>query len=269
MSDLIGFSIFEKQEENLKRDLKPGFIYLITDPNGKVYIGQTTKAFNVRMGRHVYDCKRGKGCPSLGKAIETFGWDKLTKEVLFQCNARELNMYEKKFIALYDAANPDKGYNLTLGGSHGKGCAESVRKVLSDKRRVNTDYELPVGIRHVIDKRRKDEGFRVRIETQGTEEYIFMGKDYSMEEKLALAKECREILLRGDKYVKKPMRKHKEDEDLPAEIITRHNPNGTTFYRVKIPNSTKCKHFMVSYKTDAERKAAALAYHASKYNNNN
>ncbi|QJX71976.1 GIY-YIG catalytic domain-containing endonuclease [Faustovirus] len=268
MSDLIGFSIFEKQEENLREDLKPGLIYKLTAPNGKVYIGLTTLTFEERLQRHKSDIKYGKGCPILGKAVNKHGWDNFHKEVLLTCNNCDLDEYERKFIAIYDSANLEKGYNLTLGGRSNQGCSDEQRKILSDKRRVQKTYDLPVGIRHVIDKRRGDEGFRVRIKIQKTEEFSFVGKDFTMEEKLAMALECREILLRGEKYVKKPMKRNIDQNDLPPEITVSQTKRGITRYDVKnIDGSIRI--FDKIYKTDVERKAAALAYHASIYNNNN
>ncbi|QJX71244.1 hypothetical protein F-liban_182 [Faustovirus] len=269
MSDLIGFSIFEAQEENLKRDLKPGLIYKLTAPNGKIYIGQTTKTFGQRMSGHKSSAKTGKGgCRHLINAINEHGWDNFQKEVIMQCNSRDLDYYEKKFVALYDALNRDIGYNIVDGGNSNKTYSDEQKQRMSNGIRKNKTYKLPMGIREIKDDKQGKYGFRVNL-PGSKEAYNFVAKYHTMEKKLALATECYNILKSGQPYEKKLMRKHIDDEGLPKEIQTRHNKNGTIDYKVICPNPDDTKWFQKITQNNEQRKAAALAYHASKYNINN
>lgn len=83
------------------------FVYKITNNlNGKIYIGQ-----------HIPNNKRyfGSG-PLIKTAIEKYGKDNFTKEILEECSDKgELNTCERKWIIKLDSTNPDKGYNLRLG----------------------------------------------------------------------------------------------------------------------------------------------------------
>ncbi|QJX73983.1 GIY-YIG catalytic domain-containing protein [Faustovirus] len=239
MSDLIGFSIFEAQEENLKRDLKPGLIYMITAPNGKVYIGQTTKTFAARMAGHKSSAKTGKGyCRHLNNAIKQYGWDKFTKEILLRCNARDLCYYEKQFIALYDALNRDHGYNLVDGGNENKTYSLEMREYMSDKIRKFKDYDLPMGVRQMKDDKQKRYGFRVKLD-QYSKSYNFCMPWLSMDQKLELAMECYNTLKAKENYdhadhIGKHV-KHSKPIKVPKLKISRKNQ---TFEKYDISKQT-------------------------------
>ena len=103
----------------------PGVIYKITSPSKRVYIGQTTNFIN----RHA-DYKRlafaseeaakkrpSWNQPKLRNSLRKHGYDAHEVEIVLQCGKHELDMYEMKFIALYDSKK--KGLNCTDGGSRG------------------------------------------------------------------------------------------------------------------------------------------------------
>jgi group I intron endonuclease len=268
MSELLGFSVFEAQEKNFQNDLKPGLIYLLTSPNGKVYIGQTTKTFAIRMAAHKSSAKTGKGgCRHLINAINEHGWDNFKKEVLMRCNARDLDYYEKKFVALYDALNRDVGYNIVDGGNSNKTYTDEQKQRMSDGIRKNKTYDLPMGVREIKDDKKGKHGFRVKIPGSDRKAENFVAKNHSMEKKLELAMVCYNTLKAGFPYEKVIMRKHIDDEGLPKEIQTRHNKDDTIDYKVIAPDPKNSKWFQKTTQNNEERKAAALAYHASIYNN--
>lgn len=89
-------------------------IYKHTLPNQKVYIGQTcdTKR-RWRASNYVGNCL-------FYKAIQKYGWDNITHEILEDnLTLEEANKREKYYIALYQATNSDYGYNLRAGGEGG------------------------------------------------------------------------------------------------------------------------------------------------------
>src|SRR4051812_18136306 len=99
-----------------------GIIYKLTSPNGKGYIGQSTKTFETRLCRHksaAADLEKTDGCRALNNAIRAHGWDNFSKEVLLICPDDDLDRYEARFIAGYGTLAPG-GYNLITGGNSNK-----------------------------------------------------------------------------------------------------------------------------------------------------
>ena len=92
-------------------------VYKLTDPEGKVYIGCTGKPVEQRWGKGWKYNSRSH----IFKAIRSIGWDNFEKTILCEKLTRAgAEKLEKWFIAFYDSANPEKGYNRALGGL-GKG----------------------------------------------------------------------------------------------------------------------------------------------------
>lgn len=90
-------------------------IYRLTSPENKVYIGCTS--------HHQLKHRFGVGGTgymnqhTLWSAIQRLGWANFKSEILYQCDSREVaSQKERYYIELYDATNPDKGYNVREGG---------------------------------------------------------------------------------------------------------------------------------------------------------
>ena len=123
-----------------------GSIYLIRNTvNGKSYIGQTRQdAEKTRIPIHL----TGKGNQILKRAIEKYGKDAFTYEILHDGIIPEfLGDLEIEAIAKYNTVVPN-GYNLTHGGEGGIP-SEETRKKLSGER--NHFY----GKKHSPETRRK------------------------------------------------------------------------------------------------------------------
>jgi len=110
-----------------KSQQRGGVIYVITNNlNGKQYVGQTVD-FKSRI-RHHKRCKNS----TIGRAIQKYGWENFSVEVLEECESREkLNERKIFWIAKLNCMKPN-GYNLTSGGETNKKVADEVRKKLSD-----------------------------------------------------------------------------------------------------------------------------------------
>lgn len=97
------------------------FIYKITSPKSKIYIGQT-----VNIKKRTGEYKRNE-CPTqrlLHRSINKHGWDTHKMEVILrtdQSNSDEIEKCFIKFFNCYYYDNPDIGLNLTLGGKSTKG----------------------------------------------------------------------------------------------------------------------------------------------------
>ena len=103
-----------------------GCVYLLTAPNGKKYVGITTKPVEKRWKGHQ---RLGSTCTILKRTIAKYGWDNFKKEKLLYCAENELCEYERKFIYLYDTLAPN-GMNCTTGGEINKEfCNESRAKI--------------------------------------------------------------------------------------------------------------------------------------------
>ena len=86
-------------------------IYKITNKlNGKVYIGQS-RDIDARWRQHC----NAKDNYAIHNAIKKYGKENFSFEVLLECPAEMLNVWERDMIALYDCISPN-GYNLTEGG---------------------------------------------------------------------------------------------------------------------------------------------------------
>lgn len=95
-----------------------GCIYKITAPSGRAYIGQSRRVKDRLMehSRSHLKHKRYK-CHALAAAIEKYGWDSMTVEILEDgLTEGELNDREIKLIKEHDTLKPN-GYNIMAGGS--------------------------------------------------------------------------------------------------------------------------------------------------------
>lgn len=92
-------------------------IYKVTNiKSNKVYIGQTqnfrSRASDYANAITKCDSYKGTGMYSI---IKDEGIENFTIEILERVEPEELNIKEKYYIQLYDAMNPEKGYNQLAG----------------------------------------------------------------------------------------------------------------------------------------------------------
>lgn len=93
-----------------------GCIYKITNNiNGKGYVGYTTTSFEERMRKHKNDDIKHNTL--LGRAINKYGWDNFTKEIICESNNKNelCEILEPYYIKYFNTYKPN-GYNMTLGG---------------------------------------------------------------------------------------------------------------------------------------------------------
>ena len=84
----------------------------------KVYIGQTVQHPPIRRWiDHYKDINRTSNELYLYRAFRKWGIENFTFQIVEQdIDIRELDKKEQEWIKKYEANNPEKGYNLTLGG---------------------------------------------------------------------------------------------------------------------------------------------------------
>ena len=81
-------------------------IYKITNPEGKIYIGQSV---NVNLRKNAYNSKGAPGQIKLDASIKKYGFKAHTFTFLEKCSTDELNererFYQEKFNAVYEGLN--------------------------------------------------------------------------------------------------------------------------------------------------------------------
>lgn len=108
---------FKEQHETYERmPVKTG-IYKITNlKNGKIYIGKSND-IDRRFKEHcsTYEWSRTPNKP-LYLAFQKYGIENFSFEIQEECLKENLNDKEKFWIQNFDSTNPEKGYNITIGG---------------------------------------------------------------------------------------------------------------------------------------------------------
>ena len=97
-----------------------GYIYKITSPNNKIYIGQTLD-FNNRIYRYkCLDCKRQT---KLYNSIKKYGWDnhvfEIIEELIIFGDRKNLDIREQYWISHYNSLH--EGLNCNIGGGSNYG----------------------------------------------------------------------------------------------------------------------------------------------------
>lgn len=102
-------------------------VYKVTLPDGKIYIGQST---NVYYRIHAYKWHYKSLICNVYKAIAEQGIEGCTFEVLQECTKDQLDYFEYLYIKMYNARNPEIGFNIRPGG-YSSGLAEETKEKLS------------------------------------------------------------------------------------------------------------------------------------------
>lgn len=112
-------------------------IYRIIFPNGKSYIGATTKTLQSRVKSHIAQSNSGSDYP-VHLAIKKY-FDSISWEILCKADSLE-ELYEKEvfFIKHFNSLIKENGYNVKPGGfyltgTHGKKLSEKRKEFFSVK----------------------------------------------------------------------------------------------------------------------------------------
>ena len=130
-------------------------VYCHTTPNGKKYIGITSKPPKKRWlnGRGYQGNRHFMG------AIRKYGWENIKHEVLISgLSESEAKNEEKRLIALYDTTDQNKGYNLTHGGDGANTMTEAQKRRLSEiNKEMYRNGRIPtmLGKHFSVESRRK------------------------------------------------------------------------------------------------------------------
>jgi len=134
----------------MKKDLTNhiGFIYKITSPNGKIYIGQT---INKKQRKYYYNSGCFKQQVKLLNNCKKYKWNPAhTFEIIEEClcgeNKKILNEREKYWIQFFDSfkhgLNCNEGGNGNIGHKHSE---DSLKKMSLSK----------IGVKHTEERNKK------------------------------------------------------------------------------------------------------------------
>lgn len=128
--------------------------------NGKIYIGQTTRTFNLRYSgagvgaervKRYYETHGSAKNEHLYNSFIKYGTDKFKVEIVAKCETEEeLNKKEKELIALYNSNDYKKGYNIEEGGDNKRRSLEwRVNRILKGS---DVDYFINLVKNNYIEK---------------------------------------------------------------------------------------------------------------------
>jgi group I intron endonuclease len=86
------------------------YIYKITNPSGKIYIGST---INIKDRIYRYKTNRVKSQIKISRSISKYGWENHLFEIIYECDASEKLFYENKFGIEYDVIS-ENGLNCSI-----------------------------------------------------------------------------------------------------------------------------------------------------------
>lgn len=149
-------------------------IYKITNPKGKVYIGQTVE-FNKR--KLAYANGQNKGQKKIYNSIKKYGWDNHIIEVIEQSSIELLNERERYWQDFYDVLGLN-GLNCRLTKSDDKsGCfSEETKRKMSI-----ASKSMPNKTKNLIEKRHDWTGKKHSPETKEKIRKSLIGKKKTAE----------------------------------------------------------------------------------------
>lgn len=150
--------------------------------NGKRYYGITSQKPRARWrnGKGYKNHKNSKKDTYFYNAINKYGWDNFTHEVLFDnLTKEEACLLEQCYITLYDTTNRNKGYNRTTGGENFNHTEESKRKMSERQQGENNSF---YGKHHTEETKQK-----IKEKNSGKKHPMY-GKHHTEESKEKLRK---------------------------------------------------------------------------------
>jgi len=104
-----------------------GFIYKLTFPSEKSYIGQTIRDIHKRLEEHQY---ANSSCVAVCNAIKKYGWENV-KIDWYECPDEDLNFDEELLVEEMGTLAPG-GYNLREGGGSTGKLSEETKQKMSE-----------------------------------------------------------------------------------------------------------------------------------------
>lgn len=219
-----------------------GFIYKITSPTGKIYIGQT---IDIKTRKCKYQNANCKNQTRLYNSIKKYGWENHSFEILEEIKIENLSEKEIYYIKYFDSFK--KGLNCTIGGEGNSGrkltkeTREKMKKSAIGKKQSKETIEKRVA---KLKGKKRSQEFKQRLSI------IKKGRKLSEETKEKL----RLINLGKQTPISIPCKitnlKTKQSWEAPSitKLSKICNLSVSTIKRIKIGKVTKnTNHYIVEY----------------------
>lgn len=109
-----------------------GIYYIVNKENGKIYIGQSVNV-NKRLNRHKSELRRNMHSNDyFQNSWNKYGENAFEFSLHVECDESELDALEIHYIAHYDSANRENGYNQDYGGHKTKHRSLETRRKISE-----------------------------------------------------------------------------------------------------------------------------------------
>ncbi len=182
--------------------VQKGYIYKITSPSDKIYIGQT---INPKRRRYEYKCNNKISQKIINRSISKYGWENHKFEIIEELDLNHdiLNERETFWIKKFDSFN--NGMNLTEGGGSKK-VSEETKKKCSENTLTklsiiidNIEYESIQMASLKLNIHR--ETIRRRLSSKGFPNYIYLKYPKNFKEKPAKGTHKKKrIIINGTEY---------------------------------------------------------------------
>ena len=107
-------------------------VYIHTCPNGKKYIGITSKVPEHRWAKG----NNYRHNIHFHRAIKKYGWDEIKHEIIYtNLTEQEASVIEKNLIKKYNTMDSKYGFNKTSGGEIGKDVSDETKSLMSNNRK--------------------------------------------------------------------------------------------------------------------------------------
>ena len=145
-------------------------IYKITNPKGKIYIGQS---INIEERLYQYKCLSKY---SLGKkifnSIQKYGWENHTHEVITECSVEDLDTKEIYWGKFYNTLG-ENGLNLKLGEGRGIVSEETKKKMSeSAKRNMTKEHRQKLSQAQIGKKKSEEHKQKMRVPKKSNKNYL-------------------------------------------------------------------------------------------------
>lgn len=171
--------------------MKKFYVYVHTCPNGKRYVGITTRIKpEFRWGKNGENYQYNKHFYS---AIKKYGWDNIEHEVFEVESEEEMYRKEVELISFYHSNDPEYGYNNSSGGEKSSlGCkhSEETRKKMSQSMKGKHHKPFSEETRKKMSESRKKSHSDPEVRRKMSE--ARKGKHYSEETKRKMSQAAKE-----------------------------------------------------------------------------
>ena len=230
--------------------MKKYWVYIHTCPNGKKYVGITTRSEPERRWA------KGKGYKHnehFYRAILKYGWDNFEHEVFEVDSAEEMYRKEVELISFYHSNDPEYGYNHSTGGEciasgckHSEESKKKVSEILKgrtfseearEKLRNASFHKDPEYKRKLCAANKKkwlDPEFRKKMSE------VRKGKVFSEEHKrhIAEARKGKHHSEEARKHMAEAAKKRAKDPEYLKKLSKAHKGKPKPKVKIKLPDGT-------------------------------